>query len=189
MIDVVKSMPTALLVIDVQEVMFGNDEEPPVYKHEELVDNIKVLLGKARSAGAKVIYVRHNIPAFEPMRIGSPTWEIRAAIAPLEGETIVDKVDCDSFARTNLEEVLRTSGVSSFVTCGIQTDFCVGSATRSGLNRGFDVILAGDTHSTWDSSGLNAEQIIAFTNVQLENTGGPGSISVKNAAEIEFASA
>ncbi len=110
MSDSEQSLPTALLVIDVQEVMFGNDEEPPVFKHEELVDNINLLLGKARSAGAKVIYVRHNIPAFEPMQIGSPTWEIRAAIAPQDGETIVDKVDCDSFARTNLEEILRDAG-------------------------------------------------------------------------------
>jgi nicotinamidase-related amidase len=180
--------PTALLVIDVQEIMFGNDDEPPVHNHEQLIDNITLLLENARSAGAQVIYVRHTHPRFEAMQPGSPLWEIRAAIAPQAGETIIDKDVCDSFASTNLDQILRDGGHSTFVTCGIQTDYCVGSATRSGLNRGFNVILAGDSHSTWDASGLTAEQIIRFTNEQLADTSGPGNITVKNAADIGFAS-
>lgn len=189
MADDVQTRPTALLVIDVQEAMFGNDFEPPVHEPERLVQNITVLLDKARAAGAKVIYIRHNEPDYEPFRMGSPLWEIRAAIAPQDGETILDKTICDSFTGTNLEDVLKEAGVTSFVTCGIQTDMCVGSATRSGLNRGYQVILAGDSHSTWGSAGLTAQQIIDFTNAQLENTSGPGDITVRNAAEIEFGAA
>jgi nicotinamidase-related amidase len=187
--DTAQTLPTALLVIDVQEAMFGNDEEPPVHEPDRLVNNINMLLEKARAAGAKVIYIRHNEPRYEPMRRGSPGWQIRAAIAPQEGELILDKSICDSFTGTNLDDVLKDAGVTSFVTCGIQTDMCVGSATRSGLNRGYRVILAGDSHSTWDFAGLTAQQIIAFTNAQLGNTSGPGDITVRNAADIEFASA
>lgn len=181
--------PTALLVIDVQEIMFGHDDEPPVFEHERLIDNINVLLANARSSGAEVIYVRHTHPRFDLMQPGSPLWEIRAAITPEPGERIIDKDVCDSFATTDLEQILSDAGHETFVTCGIQTDYCVGSATRSGLNRGFNVILAGDAHSTWDASGLTAEQIIRFTNEQLADTSGPGNITVKDAAEIAFAKA
>lgn len=187
MSDPTSALPTALLVIDVQEVMFGHGDEPPVFEPERLIDNINVLLGNARAAGAQVIYVRHTHPQFPPMQPGSPLWDIRAAIAPHAGETIIDKDVCDSFTTTNLDQILREAGHDTFVTCGIQTDYCVGSATRSGLNRGFNVILAGDAHSTWDASGLTAEQIIRFTNEQLADTSGPGTIAVMDAAEIQFA--
>ncbi len=97
---------------------------------------------------------------------------------------------CDSFSRSKLEQELRDAGITHFVTCGIQSDFCVDMATKSGLSRGFNVTLASDAHTTWDNGVLTAEQIIAHHNVSAINMSGPNArILAKPAAEIVFARA
>jgi nicotinamidase-related amidase len=180
-------LPHALLVVDVQEAMFGPGQQPPVFRPVETVGQIAVLLSKARSAGAKVIYIQHHDRSDLDLQPGSPGFQIRASIAPQPGETVVVKRICDSFATTNLEQILRDAGIERLVTCGIQSDFCVDSCTRGAMNRGFGVTLASDAHTTWDNGVLNAEQIIAHVNGTLPNMSGVGpNIQVKPTAEIDF---
>jgi len=181
------SLPTALLVIDVQEAMFGPEQQPPVFRADETVANIVALIAKARSAGARVIYVQHHDQVDPALQPGQPGFAIRAAIAPKPGETVVVKRICDTFTGTNLEQVLREAGIQRLVTCGIQSDFCVDAVTRGAMNRGFSVILASDAHTTWDNGILTAKQIIAHVNATLPNMSGPGSrIQVELTAEITF---
>ena len=94
---------------------------------------------------------------------------------------------CDAFTGANLEQVLREAGIQRLVTCGIQSDFCVDAATRGAMNRGFDVTLAADAHTTWDNGILTAEQIITHVNATLPNMSGPGPrIRIKRTNEIAF---
>jgi nicotinamidase-related amidase len=182
-----RPLPHALLVVDVQEAMFGPGQQPPVFQPEETVARIKTLLDKARAAGAKVIYVQHHDRKDPEMAPGQTGFAIRAAIAPLPGETVVVKRICDSFAQTNLEQILREAGVQRLVTCGIQSEFCVDAATRGAMNRGFDVILASDAHTTWDNGILTAAQISAHINATLPEMSGVGqNIRVLPTAAIEF---
>lgn len=182
------SLPTALLVIDVQEAMFGPAQQPPVFRAEESVARIGELLTRARAAGARVIYIQHharNDPTLQP---GAAGYAIRAAIAPQPGDTVVVKRICDSFAQTNLEQILRDGGIERLVTCGIQSEFCVDACTRGAMNRGFAVTLAGDAHTTWDNGVLTAAQISANVNATLPNMSGVGpNIQVLPTAEIDFA--
>jgi nicotinamidase-related amidase len=181
------SLPTALLVIDVQEAMFGPEQQPPVFRADETVSNIAMLIDKARSAGARVIYIQHHDQADPALQPGRPGFAIRAAIAPEPGETVIVKRLCETFTGTNLEQVLRQAGIQRLVTCGIQSDFCVDAATRGAMNRGFDVTLAADAHTTWNNGILTAEQIIAHVNATLPNMSGPGErVQVRPTAEIEF---
>lgn len=181
------SLPTALLVVDVQEAMFGPAQQPPVYRADETVQQIALLLEKARDAGATVVYIQHHDRDDPNLQPGSPGFAIRAAIAPEPGDTVVVKRICDSFAQTNLEQVLREAGIERLVTCGIQSEFCVDACTRGAMNRGFTVILAADAHTTWDSGALSADRIIAHVNETLPNMSGVGpNITVKPAAAIEF---
>jgi nicotinamidase-related amidase len=183
------SLPTALLIIDVQEAMFGPGQHPPVFRGDETVANIAALLAEARSAGARVIYIQHHDQADPALQPGQPGFAIRAAIAPEPGETVLVKRICDSFSGTNLEQVLREAGVEHLVTCGIQSDFCVDAAARGAMNRGFGVTLASDAHTTWDNGVLSAEQIIAHVNATLPNMSGPGArIQVKQTVDIGFES-
>jgi nicotinamidase-related amidase len=186
-----QSKPTALVVIDVQGAMMDDyPDDPSPFRKDEVLANIGTMLTNARAAGSKVIFVRHVETKYPLMSPGHPAFDVHPAIAPLEGETVIDKTACDSFCATDLEPILREAGVTHLVTCGMQTDFCVDSATRSAMHRGFNVTLATDAHSTWDNGVLTAEQIIAHHNKVLASLPGPGTdISCKESAEIEFAPA
>ena len=183
--------PAALVVIDVQVAMVDSrDGDPPPYRRDEMLANINVLLAKARAAGSRVIYVRHQHARYEPMRPGHPGFEVHPDIAPLTGETVITKTACDSFCGTGLDAILRDAGIGHVVTCGMQTEQCVDTTSRSALHRGFNVTLASDAHSTWDTDALTAEQIVGHVNATLPNLPGPGvDIIAMPAAEIVFASA
>jgi nicotinamidase-related amidase len=166
------------------------NDEPAPYQAEEVLAKIRVLIDRARGAGAKVIYIRHREDDYPPMASGHPGFEVHSAIAPIAGETVLDKTACDSFCNTELESILRTAGVEHIVTCGMQTDACVDSTSRSATHRGINVTLATDAHTTWNNGVLTAEQIIAHHNRTLAGIPGPGTrIHAKKSADIAFASA
>lgn len=154
---------TALLVIDVQMGMFG--EEFPVYGSEQLLTILQGVIAKARAAGVPVIYVQHNEES--GLVHGTPAWEIHSAIAPLAGDLVVQKHHPDSFQDTILQQELEARGIQHLITCGIQTDYCVDTTTRRAYSLGYDVTLVKDAHSTWGSSGLTADQIIGHHNNML----------------------
>jgi nicotinamidase-related amidase len=183
--------PTALVVIDVQLAMVDEfPDDPAAFRRDELLANINTLLDSARESGAKVIYVRHLEPGYELMRPGHPGFEVHPAIAPLPTETVIDKTACDAFCGTELESLLRDAGVTHLAVCGMQTDFCVDSSSRSALHRQFNVTLASDAHTTWDNSVLTAEQIINHHNEVLPSLPGPGTrIRARQSADIQFAPA
>ncbi len=171
---------TALLVIDVQQGMFG--EEDPVYQGGRLLEVIASLLEKARSAQAPVIYIQHMGGESSPLRPGTPGFPIHPAIAPCSGEPVIQKRHPDSFQETSLQETLEAGGIRRLVLCGNQSDFCVDTTCRRAYSLGYEVILAADGHSTWNDSALTAEQIIRHHNANL----GGWFADVKAAAEIEF---
>jgi nicotinamidase-related amidase len=184
-----QSKPTALVVIDMQLAMVDEfPDDPAAYNRAELLANTQTLLKGARDAGAKVIFVRHKEDRYERMRPGNPGFEVHPEIAPVDGETVIDKTACDAFCGTDLDSILRDAGIEHLVTSGMQTEMCVDSTTRSAVHRGFNVTLASDAHSTWDSDALTAAQIIAHTNRTLASLPGPGTgVTAKPSAEIEFA--
>jgi nicotinamidase-related amidase len=91
------SIDTALVVIDVQVGLI--DE---AYRCNEVLDNINLLLSKARATGTPVIYIQHDGPQGDGLEVGTSAWEIHSAIAPQEGELIVHKRASDSFHATSL---------------------------------------------------------------------------------------
>ena len=72
------SEETALVVIDAQMGVVGE-----AYQHDEVLENIHLLLDRARTSGTPVIYVQHIDPWMEP---GTSLWQIHPAVAPHEGE-------------------------------------------------------------------------------------------------------
>ncbi len=171
---------TALLIIDVQNCMFN--PELPVYNSETLLTNLKTLIAGARAAQTPVIYIQHCGGPGAPHAPGEPGWEIYPEIAPLAGELVVQKTTPDSFYQTTLKDELTTRGIAKLVLAGIQTDYCVDTTCRRAMSEGYGVTLISDAHSTWDDSGLRAQQIIDHHNTVLGNW----FATVTPTAEMQF---
>lgn len=155
---------TALLLIDIQQGMFGPDyvcREP-----ERMLGNAADLLARARSAGVPVFFVQH-CERGGPLEHNSDGWRLHPAIAPREGEPVVEKWACSSFFNTDLDARLRAAGVGRLAVAGLQTEYCVDTACRVAQTLGYAVTLAADAHSTFDTPILSAEKIIEHHNSVL----------------------
>lgn len=154
-------MPTALLIIDVQQALCG--AEGAVHDIDSVLQRINALGQQARAAGVPVLLVQHEEPDGD-FRYGSPGWQLAAGLLAVAGDARVRKTTPDAFNGTDLGQVLNDLDVDGLVICGLQTDFCVDTTVRSALAKGYDVTLVGDAHSTVDNAVLKAEQIVAHHN-------------------------
>lgn len=152
----------ALLIIDVQNGMFQKGEE--VFRGDSLLQNLNELLTRARSLGIPIFYVQHNGKQLE---YRTSSWEIHSSITPNEEDTIIQKTTPDSFFKTSLDEKLKKQGIEHLIIAGIQTELCVDTTCRRAFSMGYKVTLVSDTHSTWASKELTAEQIINHHNSLL----------------------
>ena len=155
---------TALLVIDLQHAMFESDRIPPMHDGARLLATVRELLTGARQAGMPILYVRHDGGAGHVLEAGKKGWQIHAAIAPAPGEPVIDKRTPDSFHETDLLPALDAARIGRLIVAGAQSEVCVDTSCRRAFSLGFETILVSDAHSTWDSEGLTAEQIICHHN-------------------------
>lgn len=153
---------TALLLIDVQNGMFL--DENPVINSTKLIIKLKHLLENARDHHIPIFYVQHNNTYLEN---GSKLWEIHPEIKPSLTDFIIQKTTPDSFYKTNLHDELHKQQIEHLVLAGIQSEICVDTTCRNAYSLGYDVTLVTDSHSTWDSEQLTAQQIINHHNQVL----------------------
>ncbi len=164
---------SALLVIDVQ-----NNVVSDAYKRDQIVANINTAVVKARAAGVPVIWIQHSD---EWMAIGSEDWKIVPELVPVAGEPLVGKLYRNSFEATNLEEELNKLGVGHLYITGSQTNNCVRFTCHGALDRGYDLTLVEDAHTTsdyqWDSGPVKASVLIDDLNASLNGMELPGRVS------------
>jgi nicotinamidase-related amidase len=119
----------ALILIDLQagfhDPKWGKRNNP------EAEINAAKLLHAWREAGAPVFHVRHLSRSKEsPLHSSSPGADFQDIVAPLEGESVVEKDVNSAFIGTNLEAQLRARGIKELVICGLTTDHCVSTTAR-----------------------------------------------------------
>lgn len=86
-------MSTALLIIDMQRGLFGENPEPR--EAEQVVARINDLAVRARVAGAPVIWVQHENAGL--LSHGSEGWLLLSGLVTADGDLFVRKTTPDSF--------------------------------------------------------------------------------------------
>lgn len=149
-------MPTALLVIDVQQALCTG--EYAAHDAAGLLARINQVSAVCRAAGAPVVFIQHGAVS-GPLQPGTPGWELAEGLVVQVGDTVLPKRTPDSFQDTGLQALLQRSGVDHLVVCGLQSQFCVDTTTRRALALGYPVTLVSDGHATCDGATLSATQI------------------------------
>ena len=166
---------SALLIIDVQRELF--EKSTPVYQADQLITHILELADRAHQAQAPVIYIQHNSKNY--LVKGSESWQLHPKLAPKPEDGKVFKEHGNAFEKTNLAEMLAEQGVGRVVAAGLVTHGCVKSTCLGALELGYQVVLAGDSHSSYNS---DAASMIVKWNQQLAEQG----VEVKDSAHISF---
>jgi nicotinamidase-related amidase len=166
---------TALLVIDVQQGMFG--KATPVYRAEQLLQNINTLIDQAHQAGAEVIFIQHCDTRF--LVEGTADWQLNPALHCLEGDTNILKQHSNSFESTSLQGELAANGITTLVICGMVTHGCVKNACLGALALDYRTVLVEDGHSSFSK---DAAKLVDEWNRKL----GVQGVAVVPTGEIVF---
>lgn len=162
---------TALLVVDVQVGVMATTWEPA-----PVIQKIGLAVEKARNANIPVIWVKH---ADAEIVYGSPNWEVVPELSPNRDEQIVHKEYNSSFEQTDLEEKLAMLGISHLILGGAATNWCIRSTAHGALERGYDLTLLADAHTTVsieldEDISVQAADIIQELNIAMTWMDYPG---------------
>lgn len=174
---------SALLVIDVQVGVVCE-----AFERDLKVANMAKALDKARAAFIPVIWVQHSD---EELVLESADWEIVSELTPMESEPKVRKLYRSSFEETNLEEILKDLGVSHLYVCGAESNNCVRHTSHSALEKGYDVTLISDAHTTtgfdWNGYIIDAARVIDEQNTNFMGYSLPGrTAQAVSVTELSF---
>jgi len=75
---------------------------------------------------------------------GEPGSQIIDALAPLEGEIVLDKPGKGAFYATGLQARLQERGIRKLLFGGVTTEVCVQTSMREANDRGYDCLLLED---------------------------------------------
>ena len=159
-------VPTALVIIDIQQFYFPGGSLPLVGA-EAAAANAGKVLARFRTAGLPVFHVGHN---------ASKGRDFHPDVKPAPGEDVVWKNDVNAFQGTDLLDRLHQRGVERVVLCGMQTQMCLEGAARAAHDFGFDVVVVGDACATrdltWHGTTVPAAQVHAATLATLDEAYG-----------------
>lgn len=170
---------TALVLIDLQANMF--DPANPVVAADALLARLRDLLSRARSEQVPVVLVRNAGGEADPDRRGTPGWELHPSFQPGDGDLLLDKTTCDTFASTALGAELDARGITRLVIAGLQSDHCIRETTLAAVTRGLGVTLVANGHSTYDSPNRKAAEISQAVNDEFADR-----VTLVEAEEIHF---
>jgi nicotinamidase-related amidase len=175
---------SVLLVVD-----FQVDVVKDCWDAARIGANVARVVEQARARGVPVLWVQHED---DDRPHGSPQWQIVPELVPADGELRVYKRYNSAFEETPLEPELARLGATHIVLAGAMTTWCIRTNAYATLERGYDLTLVSDAHTTLsidrgNGTLVEAEGIVDDLNLAMIWQDYPGrkSRAVK-AAEIAF---
>jgi len=156
---------SVLVVVDVQVGVVRD-----AWERARVIGNVAQVVEQARAQGAPVVWVQHED---DDMPRDSAGWQWVPELAPREGDARVFKRYHSSFEDTPLEAELARLGATRLVLAGAQTNWCIRATAYGALERGYDVTLVQDAHTTddtrlGDGRVLRAQSMVDDLNVALK---------------------
>ena len=176
----------ALVIVDVQVGVMAESWEA-----SKVIRNVARATERAREAGIPVIWVQHQA---EDLPRDSPTWQLVPELVPALGEQRIYKHFPSSFEATDLEDSLARIGATHIVLAGAQTNWCIRATAYAALDRGYDLTLLKDAHTTssidlGNGSKVEASGIVTDLNVTMKWISYPDRKSgTADTEEMDFAS-
>ncbi|RFA07525.1 cysteine hydrolase [Subtercola boreus] len=138
-------MARALLLVDIQLDYFPGGAFPLV-EPEAAAAAARTVLNAFRLSGEPVVHIFHvatdsDATFFLP---GTPGTAFHPSVEPLEGETVLEKHEPNSFLGTGLQGILDGAGVTDLVIVGMMSSMCIDSTTRAAHELGFTCTVISD---------------------------------------------
>lgn len=153
---------SALVVVDAQVGVLGT-----AWDSKRVIGNIEALVSKARRSGTPVLWVQHSD---HELKQGSEAWKLIANFKPEPAEPVVHKKYNSSFADTDLDAKLKQLGITRLALAGAATNWCIRSTAYSALERGYDLVVVSDGHSTENLEPREGKLIPAADIIEEFNT-------------------
>jgi nicotinamidase-related amidase len=173
-----------LVVVDVQ---IGVIRE--TWDANRIVGNVARAVDRARYQGVPVIWVQHSD---EDLIAESPEWQWVPELTPHKGEPLIHKHFESSFEQTALEEELAKVGATHIALAGAATNWCIRATAYGALERGYDLTLISNAHTTRTmeldgGAKVEATSVISDLNVAMTWLSYPGRRNgTAKAEEVDF---
>ncbi len=174
-----------LLIVDVQVGVMCE-----AWDAARVVGNVATAVARARERGVPVVWVQQTD---DDLPEGSPQWQWVPELTPAEGERRIRKRCNSSFEQTPLETELARLGATHIVLAGAATNWCIRATAYGALERGYDLTLVDDAHTTetMDLGGgarIEAARMVDELNIAMTWLSYPGRRNGTAAAgEVDFA--
>lgn len=150
---------SALLIVDMQKDVIQN-----AYRKEQVINNIQYLVDKARSEQVPVIWVRHSD---QNLVYQSEAWELSEELIPSDNESIIEKHYSSAFEETDLNDILKKQGITEIILTGAQSNACIRATAFATLERGYNLTVVIDAHTT-DDFDFRTGRILEAQDIILE---------------------
>ena len=176
---------SVLLIVDVQVGVMSNAWDSP-----RIIRNVARAVERARANGVPVLWVQHS---GNDLTYGSPEWKWVPELTPAESEPLIHKRFNSSFEQTALENELNKVGATHIALAGASTNWCIRATAYGALDRGYDLTLVKDAHTTEtmeldNGVRIEAANLIHELNIAMTWLNYPGRTNgTATAEEIDFA--
>jgi nicotinamidase-related amidase len=173
-----------LVVVDVQVGVLRD-----AWDAERVIGNVARTVERARATGTPVIWVQH---ADDELLQGSAEWQWVPQLVPAKGEPLVHKHFNSSFEQTTLEAELAALAATHITLAGAASNWCIRATAYGALERGYDLTLVKDAHTTGsmvldDGARIEAASVVRELNIAMTWLSYPGrSNGTAGADEVDF---